>query len=735
MKRILSVLLCLVIMALIIVNIIHISNNQLLKLGNLEKKYCQGFMIPDDEKICDPDVLFEVLSLTAKTTSSNIVRSSIIDETGKRSYNIVKYVLIVNEESSYMNAFELQDGEMLTSAQTMDRYSHYYVSTQKTSQSEQTGLIKDNMLHTSLTIYPLCREFEYIKADGLYFVELSNTCDFDQFLQELQKNIATLCGEHIEINELYGSVQVFGVPYSDLSPYILLIVFMLILLMLFVLYYLFKGKRKIGVMKLMGISSTQIWRMFFGEAIMVYPLFGMLCTVLLIVLKKSISDVIEITYIIWIAYILLLAFLFVVFHFLSREIDINQALKGKNYTKGIIGIQVIVELICVFFVTYSGASLYSDINEVTRMKNMYQNWANAAEYGVFYPLYHGDEQTEKERFARDIIIGGELYKHLNADGALFVNATEYEKQYMKLNEEFVEAEYERSIKVNPNYLSLYPIYDEYGKRISVDEDESELILLVPEEYKEDELKILNYYASHQSSIRQIDEEYYHQRPEVPANQIIKIIWTCSGQKIFTFDSSVGLEAEGIRDPVVVVLTENNSYISQRIGILGNGNADPLKVRLTGSSKETYDALAITLKELGLVDNLKALVSINEQAESTLAIIKANILSTVQAIIALLVLIILLVCQSTAVIFDYKKKEYIVKQLFGLPWLQIFGKQYLLQTIPLVILSVIYSTFIGTASPVYSVFMATFILSVQTVAFYIYTEELLKKNRSNVLKGE
>ena len=91
MKKAISISICTLILSLLAVRIVQISNDDIIKFGNLEKSYAVTFSIPDNNTICDPDTLFAILSRTAQDSKSNIIRTSKTDGKNRKSYVFNKY--------------------------------------------------------------------------------------------------------------------------------------------------------------------------------------------------------------------------------------------------------------------------------------------------------------------------------------------------------------------------------------------------------------------------------------------------------------------------------------------------------------------------------------------------------------------------------------------------------------------------------------------------------------------
>lgn len=734
MKKIISILMCILAVAVIGIRICQESNTQILTYGNLEKEYCETFMIPDEDEICNPEILFWTLTETAQMCSANIIKTRLIDGENSGDYELVKYILVGSENSLYLQQFDLQDGRMLTSADTSDLDFDGFVSTKDYETESQIGWIGSNMLNMDVTVYPLARIFDYSKADGLYYVELAGKSTMENFLQTLHDNIQKYTGVDIDVSELYGAQSTVGIPYADLTQYYIVFGFICILFALFVLYYLFRKRRDAAIMRLMGTKNSIICKELFFEPLAVFPVFGLLAALAIWMFSGSFWYSVKVTYCIWLLYDACIVFFVLAYRMANRNLAYSAALKGQQFTRGILAIHMIAEALCLLFVLYAGAGAYTNIISLGQDMKRYENWSIAEDYGVFYPLYTGDDQTSDEQDERDIAIGGALYTELNERGALFVDATEFEDEYQELNAQYVTNTWEYSLKVNPNYLEAFQVLDENGQQIEVSEEEESLVLLVPENYKDEEEAILRYYLADQTSYREVDTDIYGLETTVSETQQIKIIWTKTDQQVFTFDSSVSMDVAGITDPVIVVLTENNSYVCQRLGVLGSGNSDPLKVKLSGTSKETYDELYEVLDELGLSDNLKALVSVNEQANETLALMKANLILAVRLILVMLLLLVYLIYQSTVLIFEGRKKEYAVKQLFGLHPIRIWGKGCMCAAGILLLVVLIYALFIGYGGAIYILMAAAAITALQLITMYLCISRQLRMKRSDILKG-
>lgn len=734
MKKFITILMCILAVILIGISVCQESNNQILTYGNLEKTYCDTFMVPDRNEICDPDVLFQILSKTARESSANIIRTSLSDGESEGSYELVKYVLLQSDNSQYVRSYEMQSGTMLKTEDTMNANSIVFVSTKVTGEAEQVGTIQSHMLHMDVTVRPLSALFDNSKANGLYYVEITGDATLEDFQNALHENIFEYTGIDVDLSELKEHQSTVGIPYMDLTQYYIVFGFVILLFILLIFYYLLKKRRDVAIMRLMGTKDFSIWKKIFAEAIVVFPVVIILITVLVSVIMNDWDYGIGRITSLLLFYVLTVLFFWLAYKLATRNLIFSSALKGQDYTSGILALQIIAEVICIVFILYSGASAFVDFCNIQQSMNQYHSWGVAENYGVFYPLKIGNEQTAEEADHRDAVIGNQLYHELNERGALLIDDSQFEDGYLKVNAGYISTAYEQSIKVNPNYLQAFTVLDEYGEEILIDENESTLILLVPETKKENEEDIINYYSNQQLSFRDIDRDIYGIEADAPKNQGIRIIWTQPEQHIFTFNASANVDIEGITDPILMVCTESNSCVCQRIGVLGKGNSDPLKVKLIGSSKETFDALSSILRELDLDDNLTALISVNDQARETLTVMKANLVIALRLLAVLLIMMVYLIYQSTYLVFEKHKKEYTVKQIFGIRWNKIYGKQCSMKIALIVAITMGYAIFIKLGGISYILLAAVLMIGIQVVVMSLCISRQLRTKRSDIMKG-
>ena len=737
MKKTIALSICTLVLSLICIGIVKISNYDIRKFGNLETTHCVTFAIPDNDTICDPDTLFTILKKTAQDTKSNIIRTLITDGKSKKSYVFNKYVLLTDTESDYCHAYRTDSGKFLTKDDTLDKNSALFVSTEKTKDNSQTGRIDAHMLGTTVNVYPFGRIFGSLKADGLYYAELPEGESVDEFMNALQLNIEKETGIKIDPTDLKGDVSNVGIPTRDLTSYVLAFAIFLILFILLVFYYLLRNKRNVAIMRLMGVGTNTILKNTFSFFAGFYPTILLVAAVIIEIVSRNLSYLVKLMIPVIIMYPAILLFFAIAFFIVNYHNSYILALKGHSFAKGILVVQFIAEFIILAIIIYSGSSIWNYTSDLKASMKEYSGWSAADDYGVFYPLYNGDEQTSSEEFQREVVFGKELYSFLNEKGMIFARAGDFEKHddVTSLDNKDDRSEpYMKSFDVNPNYLKKFPVYDTEGNPVVVNESETALVLIVPEIYKNEKEKIVDFYKNSQLSHREVDEDYYGLNPELPKQQEVKIIWADSSQKVFTFDPEIN-DSGKIDMPLITVLTEGNSYLCQRQGILGNGNTDPCKILLDKNSVKTYKKLLPELKKLGIDDNLKAIVSINEKAEEEQALSRSNLRLSLITMLIFLTLAIFLIYQSSALVFAENKVRYTIMSVFGIRWTHIYKSYLLLKTGALALICIALGFIDRYSSRLYLMVAFIFLIAVQYLIIYMCTDRLQRKNTVSVLKGE
>nr|WGD92948.1 DUF1430 domain-containing protein [Bacillus subtilis] len=268
-------------------------------------------------------------------------------------------------------------------------------------------------------------------------------------------------------------------------------------------------------------------------------------------------------------------------------------------------------------------------------------------------------------------------------------------------------------------------------------EKKRLILLVPEKYKQHREKIIKFFKEdRKESAVAYDEEFLGRHvPKYLKEPNIHIIWTASGQKIFSFNPEV-FKAEDnlIIDPIIQVVTENNSLVGDRNTILGNGSRDPLKIKLNNrDSKKTMNILVPYLKKYHLDDNLKYLVSLNQYALNEIKELHSEISSLLALVAVLAVALVLLIVQNSVIYFNKKQQKFVVYRLFGIGFFRTF-KDYMTLFFILWLIQFISCIVIKRGITLNLLICIVFLLILELVTSIIALIIIERRNKIKVMKG-
>lgn len=314
--------------------------------------------------------------------------------------------------------------------------------------------------------------------------------------------------------------------------------------------------------------------------------------------------------------------------------------------------------------------------ELQKREAVVGNWKATTAFAVFFPHSNGNDLQEFKTGGNETKIAEarDLYPALDAKGAIFVDASQYEPGRPP-NPRLLPA----PMLVNTNYLDRYPILDVAGAPIKVRPDEQAWVVAVPTQYRSQEAELRALFRDERIGGSGRDGAVQGQElmlkepvPDRFRSQQVRIIWTKSGQKIFSFNSTVNpYDGNKVLDPIVQVMTPANSLTVDRLNsITGNINT-PLKVLLDRDSATTRRELAPTLRALKLDDNLRDLVIANEAVLSELNALRTAIAWTAAVAIGAFVVMLLLSASVVTTLSDRLRRTLTVRRLHGVGFLRTY----------------------------------------------------------------
>jgi putative ABC transport system permease protein len=416
--------------------------------------------------------------------------------------------------------------------------------------------------------------------------------------------------------------------------------------------------------------------------------------------------------------------------------QVHQNLNGKSNSNPVFFLNLAVKALSLLLILTVGHGFYIFFKNYQANMTAYQAWEDASSYGIFDAFQAGSIITMDEMNQAEGKIGEYVYPVLNQQGALFIDASDFQPEY--LNQQLKQPHYS-SVKVNPNYLKKYPLLDTDGKPVNISENETNWILLVPEHYQNQEKELMDYFKSYREGINEIDRDVYDVPANISKGENIKIIWIQDGQNVYSFNSKVSPETAGTLNNVLVeVMTEENSCISDRECVNGNGDSDALKVKLNGTGQETYQAILPVLKKYGVAENLRRLVVLDQYMMEKAVNAKNEMSKAFTVALAMAAILLFTIIQNMVIIFDRDKKDIVVKKLFGWRWYQRFGK-YIGISMSISVLAVatywFYSFVTHNAELMYLIEISLLLLVMEAIVSIITILHTENHRAVDTLKGE
>jgi putative ABC transport system permease protein len=656
------------------------KNEKIENLATFERGFTHPFVIPDNKLLSNSDNIYPLLLKSAKKSGVNIFR-------GARHYRndeqieIIKYILLTDKTDFY-DYIELDNGRRPKMNETQD--SQLFLSSVKTTNRKQIGKIHYFDQKQIISIHSLKSSYKHIPVSGRYFVEANSDKEFQIFLNEFSKEINSFLSQKDKTDNFSYSPKdlqpskAFVEPQEgfftlttgsgkQLEQSILLLVTLLLLI-----YYIFNSVRRIGILKLHGVSNFRLWWLIAGKMVTVTTIIIVIGVLIWsLALKMPMSFIYNISFQLVTSYIIFMVLSIVCYVYIA-SIKVYEAIKNKKKTNPIFVLNMLLKVICaviliqLFLQTYTS---YTDLREKERQFHMQEkqvsNWNDAQNYGIAkayagYTTAYNNREFEEEMSKIDQALY-KVYPIFNELGALYVDARDYEQSSLQLNEGFSGI---LSITLNPNYLKEYPIYDSQGKPIQISESSEDWTVLVPEQYKKREKEIRSYFDE--------DKETRDFFLREDTGQKMKIIWTKSNQHIFTLNPDVFPQEENnIIDPIIHIKTDKNHLFTYRSGIKGFGLNDPLKVKLINQNPIlTYDKIKPFLRQHKL-DSIINIVSFKQYVSEELENLHKDIRATVLTMIGMTGIFIFLIVQNLIILFHKHQKRLVIKRLFGVGFIKTY----------------------------------------------------------------
>lgn len=620
-----------------------------IQLFETRLEYTYEILMPSSVTNIEQENIYEIITKILKETNGNIYYDRVHNE-GR-----VKYVYIT--DSSCYSKLKLSNGRFL---ETNEMDTNNYLSTKNNDEVNKVGTLAEfsgGLNFEIKTLKSMIDEGYFL--DGYCNVTFKDSEGINRFIEKM--SIYTDIGK-ISIEEKTD------ISMKSKINNITIILILNLIIMLLVLYNVIKTYKKIGVEKILGATSKEIWLDGIKNMAYRYVLIVIIVTTFmsLIMFKEYSVYFIEFIVKIILVYALELLVLMLICsipYIYVSKIKVSDILKNRKPTKEmlIINFAVKIILLVILFVNISNAInsyKYASVKYV----DSFGQWEQLDDYYSVPSLYRMPDylNPSNAEFLQD---QRAIYEVFNKDGGILADFSYYDwdnKTYMveTTGAKILEGNELRKkrIEVNPNYLEKYSVYDVEGNVVKIDENETDYIVLVPEKYKSSEkgiLDIINLENGGQETLKENNKE-------------IKIIWTKNEQKLFSMSLDINpRDGNTVIDPIISVLTLKNDRdfnYGVSLGIYKN----PFKIKVP-QGKDAKEYIKEVAKEYGYDKYITKIVSVNE----SLGAKKENLKNLIQNLLVLILIfgsvIILVVIQSIYFYFEQYKQTIAIRQLHGYIW--------------------------------------------------------------------
>lgn len=622
-----------------------VDNN--IEIAEQNLNYTYKILIPDEVNNRDQSIIYDSMVKVLRDHKANIFYNRMIGDN-----KVIKYIYLSNMKFS--SNYVITKGRMLN---IEENDSNNFLSSQDTSQGKQIGKIGtfDGKLIIEIHTLKSMVQSDF-NLGGYCTVQLSKNDNINKFNQDLEKSLDT---NNIQVTPKDKYILTY-----DSNKWLIPALYISIIFL--ILYHIIKSYKKYGIKKMLGYSSVKIWLeessiiLIMQVIIMILVFIGMsiylfkeknvyFLKFLKIVLAHDIEQLIALFVVSSIPFIYLI------------NIRIENVVKNKLPIFEVIVFNSITK---IFLIILCFNLINVGINNYQRIRNIfndnYKRWQNTENYYVIPAGNSKSSDVEQDKFEQ---IQVSLYNNLNKDGAILADFYLYSPTQRKIMLSESKYSYERdNITINPNYLKSNVIYDSNNKPISVSENETNIILLVPEKYKNSESSIINMIETREKAYKN----------STNLNRKVKIIYTKSNQKYFSYELDVNPNAGNmVMDPIAKVTTEKNGTADDYGVIIGNGG-NPVKIKVNPSMKPE-EFIKNKLKEVNLDKYVDRISSASEGVASEISSVHKLLTYVICGLIILIISIAIIIVQNIYCFFEQYRKHIAIMQVHGY---KTFDKYYI-----------------------------------------------------------
>ncbi len=642
------------------------------------------------------DELFGILSTLTIEDHVNLVKNDYMKVGDVDTH--VKSVLIGDQNDNLFQNDQLKTGAFLTES---TNNQNLYLSTKNENDAECHGVLFDFLNDDSIQIWTLER-YKQIRGsvDGNYIVRSSSNENINKFIRDLSTQTGidskTLTQQKTFINVISSPIQ---------SVALIGVIGSLITFMLLGVFYAIQNSKAIGVKKLNGHSNFSIWYGLIGDIIYFTLVVTLIINLIIGFMVKGLSlDFVKTVLLIELIVLLLLVISSLFIYIIIKNNKISNLIKNKKTMKPILTLSYVIHCIVFTLVIVFIVSIVHGLHLVNDQLNKLKVFDSVKEYGVLAnfetgndgdSIAQGSDQLENdfekyydylEKDSNNLYISTEKIvphvmfktKYNEADGTLtyvdYFDPTTVPQGYVSTN-----------LLVNHNYLNKYPLYDVHHELIQPSESR---MLLIPESKKDQQQTLENIYKS-----KYIDEVKSHLRKNRKDENVDidvnfkTVIYQPDPKGYFTFSDEYEKDNYVIKDPIFVVVNQNNMTDIEKGAVIVSGINSPLKINMDKQSSDQYNLNNnAILAKFNLDDNHLKYMSIYELFSSEIQSLKTQANQYMIALVFAFIILILVTVQLVKLLIEANKQKYCVQKLYGYK----FKDRYFIMLISRVVLNIVLS---------------------------------------------
>ncbi|MDY0943233.1 DUF1430 domain-containing protein [Priestia megaterium] len=523
---------------------------------------------------------------------------------------IILYTAI-SDVNKFKKEFPLKSGKMFTEKDSKD----LYLSSLNEKNSEQIGRIDLFSPSNIIEIRPL-KAAKNENLRGTYLVDSEKPKVIEKIKDELKTKVGFKIKNQKQLNIINTLAD------QGFSKYLIIVlVIIFILISLSFLYYILLNYKELAIKKMFGYSDRElIFKHLMKENVLIHAIalgIVIIFQVIYLFFYNRMSRFLDFSsgWVVWQLVFTFVSILFGLAPFLMvYHIKIAEMLKNKKPLKLVQFLNYSSKLIFSIILVILFINFFNNYQEFTAQNSNYEKWNTTKNYS-FYEIR--DTSTgDRDIWAYEVgVKSKKLFNLASEKGAMLVKPSD-----SIVYKEFIESEQSipvrekgneydpeegNTIQVNPNYLRNNPVYGLNGEKIKLKENFGDnLIVLVPEKYRDFEKDIFKRYKEWYQFKRFIDEDTYYKntgKKVKPHKEVeVKLVFIKNRQKHFLYNPNLEIENQNyVKDSLLVVVNSQNMGGDSYLNYLSAGYFFPH----INDSSNPYKELKNDIKLADLQDTI------------------------------------------------------------------------------------------------------------------------------------